>query len=154
MRRDSGKFGATETSPIVDNNLERKIKGDTMNQDPRFQYVHSSRRRNPIVVAYNAQTVESGEIVVRLAVSFCSENDRFNRTLGRSIAAGRLQKRSYNFQVSPGEGESFNQAVTRGINREVSRNQHKIMNTFKEGPLCQVVAKVHLIDGTSDDLIL
>lgn len=120
----------------------------------RFQYVHSSRRRNPIVVAYRAESDDEGRIVVNLAVSFCSEADRFNRTLGRSIAAGRLQKRAYSFYVNPLEGESFNQAVTRGINQEVSRKQHKIMATFKEAPLCQVVAKVHLFDGTSDDLKL
>ena len=54
-----------------------------------YQYITLPRRRNPSVTAYQAEE-SNGSVTIRLGASFCHNRDRFNRTLGRQIAEGRM----------------------------------------------------------------
>lgn len=91
----------------------------------RFQYVAISRRRNPIIIAYTHDE-EGGMIFVTFGASFCHENDRFSRRLGRQIAEGRMNHSPMHFTV-PFDGEmSFGQTITSGIRTYVEENHHHI----------------------------
>lgn len=63
-----------------------------------YQYINLPRRRNPAVTAYQA-TETDGSVNITFGVSFCHRRDRFNRTLGRQIAEGRMQNspRTFSF---------------------------------------------------------
>jgi len=64
-----------------------------------YQYITLPRRRNPSVTAYQAEE-SGGSVTIRLGASFCHNRDRFNRTLGRQIAEGRMSSvpRTFSFK--------------------------------------------------------
>jgi hypothetical protein len=101
----------------------------------RYQYVSVPRRRNPVTVAYSAKDSDSAnEIEVTIGASFCSNKDRFNRRSGRQIAEERLNKdNGMTFYIATSDGESFSQAVFRGIDQYVRSRTSDVMQRF-----CQI----------------
>ena len=98
----------------------------------RYQYVSIPRRRNPVTVAYSAKDSGSpNEIEVTIGASFCSNQDRFIRRYGRELAEDRLTKNNgMTFYIATSDGESFSQAVFRGIDQYVRSRTSDVMQRF------------------------
>jgi hypothetical protein len=96
----------------------------------RYQYVSVPRRHNPIVVAFLASSNSDTEINISMGASFCCKRDKFDRRIGRNIASGRVNKKPLQFTVKMSGGDTFNTAVSRGINEFVSRYFTKINHFY------------------------
>jgi len=67
-----------------------------------FQYLNVNRRRHPAILSYRWEEVD-GIVTVFLGASFCHNKDRFNRSLGRQIAEGRMNSRPQIFRFNRNE---------------------------------------------------
>jgi len=97
----------------------------------RFQYVHISRRRHPITVAYRAGE-GNGMITIMLGVAFCHSNDRFNRSLGREIAEGRMNAHPVTFQVEfdSQNTSAYGRVIAEAINSFVTDNYYALHQQY------------------------
>jgi hypothetical protein len=102
----------------------------------RFQYVHLSRRRNPITVAYVA-TESDGYIHINMGLAFCHSYDRFIRSLGREIAEGRLNTSPIyiNTPFDSADTSSYGAVIADTIQQFVSDNYHTLSNSMRRNEL-------------------
>ena len=108
-------------------------KRKTQMSDTRFVYVASARRLHPVTVAYRAaETINDSvhEIEIDLGASFCSNDDRFNRVLGRDIAEGRLLHRPITRRIPYTPGTSFNNTVISYIRNTILAESTKISSIY------------------------
>jgi len=97
----------------------------------RYQYVPTRRRRHPVTVAYTASE-DSTQITITLGASFCHENDRFSRHLGREIAEGRMNRAPFRFSIpfDRNQTSAYGKAVADGLRAFVESHDHQISNAY------------------------
>jgi hypothetical protein len=97
----------------------------------RYQYVPTRRRRHPVTVAYTAAE-DSTQITITLGASFCHENDRFSRHLGREIAEGRMNRAPFRFSIpfDRNQTSAYGKTVADGLRAFVELHDHQISNAY------------------------
>ena len=125
-------FSTNKIPAIVLESAQNVVtKRNVKMNDTRFVFVQVPRRRNPAVVAYRATESSNGEITIKYGVSFCHNNDRFDRSLGREIASGRLNRRPLTETVSwSPEDQKFGVVVTEAVRTLVNNAQTQIRSFY------------------------
>ena len=96
------------------------------------QFVHVSRRFNPVTVAYSARENDN-VVTVDFGLSICHKRDRFDRAMGRQIACGRMSRRPTSFTYVRDADLNFNAQLSREV-REYVRSVGFPLSFMAAGP--------------------
>jgi len=109
------------------------------------QFVHVSRRFNPVTVAYTASENDN-VVTVGFGLSICHKRDRFDRVMGRQIACGRMSRRPSSFTYVRDADLNFNAQLSREV-REYVRSVGFPLSFIAAGPKANIEPDNDSVEG-------